>query len=389
MLSARPEIRRLTLLLVAVAIVLWLGRDVLGPFVLAAALAYAFTPLVDRVVEGTGWPRPAVVGLGYAAALIGLALLIRLVAGPLLAESDLLARNGPRALAVLLRQLLGSDTVVLGGVTVSIDQLARALRDVLTGLVTSPGGALHLATRLGESLLDALLVVIVTFYMLLDGARAWAFALGLVPEPERSRLRLVAGRVHSVLGRWLRGTLLLVGLVALVLYLVLGPILHLPYALALAILTGILEVIPLVGPLIAAALAVIVAFSVGGPGLALVVAVVYLVVREVEDQLVMPVVIGRAVDLHPAVTIFAVLVGLSAFGILGGLLAVPAAAALNVTLREEGLLGEGRDRSPGPPSAPSAPSAPSSPPRPGQSPAEEPTSQPDAPSAGEAPPPGS
>src|SRR5574338_294531 len=100
MLPARPEVRRLTWLLIAAAIVLWLGRDVLGPFVLAAALAYAFTPLVDRVVAGTGWPRLAVVGLGYAAALIGLVALVWLVAGPLLAELDLLARNGPRALAV-------------------------------------------------------------------------------------------------------------------------------------------------------------------------------------------------------------------------------------------------------------------------------------------------
>ena len=338
MLSERPEIRRLTWLLVAAALVLWLGRDVLGPFVLAAALAYAFTPLVDRVMGRTGWPRLAVVALGYAAALVVLGGLVWLVAGPLLAELDLLARNGPRALAVLLRQLLGSESLSLGGMTISVDQVARALRDVLTGLVTSPGGAFHLATRLGESLLDALLVVIVAFYMLLDGARAWAFVLDQVPEPERTRLRVLAGRVHEVLGRWLRGTLLLIGLVAIVLYLILGPLLHLPYALALAILSGVLEVIPLVGPLIAAALALIVAFSVGGPGLALVVAVVYLAVREVEDQLVMPVVIGRAVDLHPAVTIFAVLVGLSAFGILGGLLAVPAAAALNVTLRESGLL---------------------------------------------------
>jgi hypothetical protein len=62
--------------------------------------------------------------------------------------------------------------------------------------------------------------------------------------------------------------------------------------------------------------------------------VVYLIVRQVEDQIVMPVVIGRAVHLHPVVTIFAVLVGLSAFGVLGGLLGVPVAAALNVTLHE-------------------------------------------------------
>jgi predicted PurR-regulated permease PerM len=333
----RPDLRRLLRLLLAAAVVLWLGRDVLGPFVLAAALAYGFTPLVDRTVEATRWPRVLVVVAGYALALLVLGVLAWLIAGRLADELALLAQDWPRALSVLLRQLLGSDVVRVGGVVITVAEVGRALRDTLTGLLASPSGAFHLASQIGQSLLDGVLVLIVTFYMLLDGQRAWDFLIAQVPEPERSRIRDLAGRIHLVLGRWLRGTLLLIGLVAVVLYLILGPILHLPYALALAILSGVLEVIPLVGPLVAAITAILVAFSSGGVGLALVVAIVYVVVREVEDQLVMPVVIGRAVDLHPAVTIFAVLVGLSAFGILGGLLAVPAAAALNVTLRELSL----------------------------------------------------
>jgi predicted PurR-regulated permease PerM len=333
-LRDRPDLRRLLWLLLAAAVVLWLGRDVLGPFVLAAALAYAFTPLVDRTVEATRWPRLLVVGAGYALALVALGVLAWLIAGRLADELDLLARDWPHALSVLMRQILGSDVVRMGSLVVTVDEVGRAMRDALTGLLASPSGALHLASQIGQSLLDGLLVLIVTFYMLLDGQRAWDFLMVLVPEPERSRLRDLAGRIHLVLGRWLRGTLLLIGLVAVVLYLILGPVLHLPYALALSILSGVLEVIPLVGPLIAAVTAILVAFSSGGVGLGVVVAIVYIVVRELEDQLVMPVVIGRAVDLHPAVTIFAVLVGLSAFGILGGLLAVPAAAALNITLRE-------------------------------------------------------
>ncbi|HEX7471787.1 MAG TPA: AI-2E family transporter, partial [Candidatus Limnocylindrales bacterium] len=83
-------------------------------------------------------------------------------------------------------------------------------------------------------------------------------------------------------------------------------------------------------PIIAAAIAAIDAVTQGGLQLAGVVIVVYIVVRQVEDQLVMPVVIGRAVHLHPVVTIFAVLIGLEVYGVLGGLLGVPAAAAINV-----------------------------------------------------------
>ena len=123
-------------------------------------------------------------------------------------------------------------------------------------------------------------------------------------------------------------------LVAAVVYVALGPVLHLPYALGIAILTGVLEIIPLIGPLIATAVAGVDAFARGGTELAAVVVVLYFVIRQVEDQVVMPVVIGRAVHLHPVITIFAVLVGLSVYGVLGGLLGVPIAAAVNVVFRE-------------------------------------------------------
>jgi predicted PurR-regulated permease PerM len=146
-----------------------------------------------------------------------------------------------------------------------------------------------------------------------------------------------------VLGRWLRGQLLLMVLVTAVFYIILGPILHVPFALALAILSGVLEIIPLVGPIIAAALAATVTYSAHGTDTTLVVLVVYLVVRQVEDQVVMPLVIGRAVHLHPVVTIFAVLVGLGTWGVLGGLLGVPVAAAINVTLHELYLEETGED----------------------------------------------
>jgi predicted PurR-regulated permease PerM len=150
----------------------------------------------------------------------------------------------------------------------------------------------------------------------------------------RERTTDVLARIHVILGKWLRGQLLLIALVAAVAYIGLGPVAHLPYALALAVLTGVLEIIPLIGPLIATAIVAIDAFARGGAGLAAAIIVFYFVLRQVEDQVVMPVVIGRAVHLHPVVTIFAVLVGLSIYGVLGGLLGVPIAAALNVIFRE-------------------------------------------------------
>ena len=90
----------------------------------------------------------------------------------------------------------------------------------------------------------------------------------------------------------------------------------------------------MIGPLVATAIAAVDAFAHGGTQLAIVVIVIYFVIRQVEDQVVSPIVIGRTVHLHPVITIFAVLVGLSVYGILGGLLGVPIAAAVNVVYRE-------------------------------------------------------
>jgi predicted PurR-regulated permease PerM len=321
-------------LLLAALAILWVSRGVLGPFIVAAVLAYAFSPLVSAGERRLGWPRIAVVALGYAIAAVVIGSLAVLLGGRIVHELELLAGSGPDSLAKTLRDLVGSDVLVIGGQQIQVADIAREIQARVAGLVTSPGDAIHLAGQVGEAGLQAILAVIVTFYFLVDGSLFMDRTVALLPAAHRDRTGEVLARIHVILGKWLRGQLFLVALVAAVAYVGLGPVLHLPYALALAVLTGILEIIPLIGPLIATAIVAVDAFARGGAGLATAVIVFYFVLRQVEDQVVMPVVIGRAVHLHPVVTIFAVLVGLSLYGVLGGLLGVPIAAAVNVVFRE-------------------------------------------------------
>jgi predicted PurR-regulated permease PerM len=314
--------------------VLWLARNILAPFIIAAVLAYAFTPVMAILTRRSGMPRLLVVVVTYLVAVGVLIGLFVWLGGRLVTELQTLQQQGANAIAYALHQLLGRDSLQIGDTQISVTSIARQLQEGLAGLLATPGDALHLAGQVLDVALQAILTLIVTFYLLVDGARFWHFALGFVPAARRSRVTAIGDRIHIVLGRWLRGQLILIALVAVVVYLLLGPILHVPYALAIAVLTGFLEVIPLIGPLLAATIAAVVALSSGGTGLAIAVIVTYVVLRQIEDQLVMPLLIGRAVHLHPVVTIFSVLVGLSAWGVLGGLLAVPVAAALNVALRE-------------------------------------------------------
>jgi predicted PurR-regulated permease PerM len=143
----------------------------------------------------------------------------------------------------------------------------------------------------------------------------------------------VVGRIHIVLGRYLRGQLYLILIMAVASYIVLR-IFNVPYALPLAIGTGILEIIPFVGPIIAGTLASLVTLSSHGVGPMIGVLIAYFVLRQVEDQIVVPQVIGRVVHLDPVVTIFVVLAGERLAGILGVLLAVPLAAAVRVIVDE-------------------------------------------------------
>ena len=324
---------RLLVLGVAVLVVLWLARGIVGPFVVAAILAYAFSPVVSAVEERTHAPRVLVIGVGYVIVLGLIAVVTVIAAERAGSEIRDLSSGGPDVIATALGKLFG-DHIVVAGMTFNVQDVAEQIRTSLLGTVRTPSGAIHMAEQAVEIALQAILALIVTFYFLLDGRRFGSFALRFLDRSQRADALRITHHIHVVLGRWLRGQLLLIGLVAVVLYVILGPILHVPYALALSILSGVLEIIPLVGPIIAAALAGTVAFATRGTDTTIVVLVVYLVVRQIEDQIVMPLVIGRAVHLHPVVTIFAVLVGLSAWGVLGGLLGVPVAAALNVTLHE-------------------------------------------------------
>jgi predicted PurR-regulated permease PerM len=314
--------------------VFWFARPVILPFVVGALIAYAFSPSIDAIQARTHRSRLLIVAACYGTALLVIAIVVIALAGPISREVTLLIRSGPDALETALRQVLGSDSVTIGDRTFTVEELATQLQAAVSSFLQTPEGALRAAEQLLHGTLDGLLTIIVTFYLLLDGGRFGATALRFLEPADRVQMQQVAGRIHGVVGQWLRGQLLLVGLVSVVVTIFLGPILHLPNPLALGVMTGLFEVITFIGPLIAGAVVGIVALSTGGPGLAIAAVVFLFVLRQIEDVVIMPAVLGRAVHLHPLVALFAVVVGSTAFGIVGTFLALPVAAAIGVALHE-------------------------------------------------------
>ena len=326
--------RRVVFLALALAALFWFARPVMLPFVVGAIVAYAFSPAIDSLQARTGRSRLLVVVMSYAAGLVVLAAIAIAFAGPVSREASLLIRSGPDALTTAIHQVLGADSITIGDRTFTVEEISLQAKAALDAFLQTPEGALLAAQQLLHGLLDIVLILIVTFFLLLDGERFGATVLRFIDRNDRSKVQQIAARTHVVVGQWMRGQLILVVFVSVIVTIVLGPILHLPNAAALGVMTGLLEVITFIGPIIAGTVVGIVALSTGGPTLAITAVVFLFVLRQFEDVVMMPAVLGRAVHLHPLVALFAVVVGSTAFGVVGTFLGLPVAAAISVAMHE-------------------------------------------------------
>ena len=326
--------RRVVFLALALVALFWFARPVMLPFVVGAIVAYAFSPAIDSLQARTGRSRLLVVVMSYAAGLLVLAAIAIAFAGPVSREASLLIRSGPDALTTAIYQVLGADSLTIGDRTFTVEEISLQAKAALDAFLQTPEGALLAAQQLLHGLLDIVLILIVTFFLLLDGERFGSTVLRFIDPNDRSKVQQIAARTHVVVGQWMRGQLILVVFVSVIVTIVLGPILHLPNAAALGVMTGLLEVITFIGPIIAGTIVGIVALSTGGPTLAITAVVFLFVLRQFEDVVMMPAVLGRAVHLHPLVALFAVVVGSTAFGVVGTFLGLPVAAAISVAMHE-------------------------------------------------------
>jgi predicted PurR-regulated permease PerM len=189
-----------------------------------------------------------------------------------------------------------------------------------------------------EGLVLLLVYLVVTFYLLLQADQLTERMYALIPLPAREEIRTLGRSIDRVLGAYIRSQLLLIVVMAVVTYIPLS-ILGVQYALVLAIATGFLEIIPFVGPYTAAGSAMLVSLfqttnTFGWPSwvLSLVIGVIYLVLRQAEDPLIIPNLVGHIVKLHPIIVIFSIVAGGALGGALGLLMSVPLAATMRIIL---------------------------------------------------------
>jgi predicted PurR-regulated permease PerM len=305
--------------------------DVIAPFahvLLIAAfggvLTISLAPLVSRLER---WmPRRAavvIVFFGTLLSILGVAVVLVLQLGT---EGQRLATQ----LSGLVAALEGKDPIVIGlyGLPANVQESLRQLfAPLAAGMAERTAG---LAIALASSLVDLVLVLVVTFYFLLDERRL-RVALFRTFEPQRRpAVRRVFQEVSRVFGAYVRAQLVLalsVGVLVGVALVVLGV----PYALFLAMFAAIAELIPMVGPIAGAVPALLVAATMPFPAI-LWVAGAYLVIQQLESNVLMPRLSGHAVGLHPVGSILALALGFELWGVIGALFAVPTAGLLWVLL---------------------------------------------------------
>ena len=234
------------------------------------------------------------------------------------------------------------------GVRQATDQLAkppfnlseRELRDrVNNGLQTLRENSGPLArglgsgaVLLGEVLTGLIVAVLLCFFLLKDGAAMWAWVLRLVRKGSRGDADEVGKRVYTALAGYVRG-IAMVGFVDAVLIAIALLIIGVPLVVPLAVITFFAAFVPLIGAFVAGLLAVLVALVSGGLVDALLVLGAIILVQQVEGHLLYPLLMSRAVHLHPAVIVVALAAGGILAGIIGVFLAVPVAGVISVVLQ--------------------------------------------------------
>jgi predicted PurR-regulated permease PerM len=319
-------------LVVGVLAFAWAAGAVLVLMFVAVILAAALQPIVAWLRSTLPIGRGAAILLVYAmfiACVVGFVVVIVPTAidqfGQTVAALPALLRD-TRDWAETLR-----PAFVARSVTSVIDAAARSLPS--PNVAPAGDQVVAVGVTIVGAVMSVLTLLTVVYFWLTEHARLQRYVLAFVSRPRRGRARDVWNQAETRLGRWVRGELILmttIGVGTGVAYTLLGV----PYSILLGLISALCEAIPIIGPLLGAIPAVIVAATVS-PQLAVVVAGVYLILQLIEGNVLVPVVMRNTVGISPFLVMLSVLAGAAAGGFIGALLAVPIAATVEVLI--EGL----------------------------------------------------
>lgn len=310
------DISHKTVVFIAIFILaLWLIyliRDLLIILFVAVILMSALSPMV-KLFTKLKFPKALGIAITYIVIIAVVSILLLSVLPPLIDETSKFIVTLP-PLAGQLFNITGIDKSIFQS------QLTTLSKNIFS-----------ITLAVFDNLLTIIFLLVVTFYLILERDNLEDRLSSLFVGRE-ARVRKLLIRIEEKLGAWLRGQLFLSFIIGMLSYIGL-IVLNIPYALPLATVAGVMEVIPVIGPIISAIPGVLLALTIS-PILSLGVAAMYFVIQQLENHLIVPQVMKRAVGLNPLVVILAIAVGSRLLGLAGALLAVPIAVVLQIIATE-------------------------------------------------------
>lgn len=341
-----PRVAVLIVAAVIVGLILWMARDSIRPFILGLLFVYLLDPPV-RWLARHGLRRTLAILLVYVVGIVVIVEFLALTLTPLVNEFIRFVEDFPQLAKDFDQQLQRLGEVY------SRLEIPVALRDWIDGLIAGIGSGggdsggfdpsivLPLITG-ASSLLGALFAYFIlpvwVAYILKDKTSLVANFDRSLPQTWRFDSWAVIRTVERDFGQWVRGQLILglvVGIATFVGLIILSQLVD-PifgrYAVLLSVIAGLLELVPIIGPIIAAVPAVLLAATVGVVAV-IAALVLYFLVQQIENNFLVPKIQGDAVQLHPAAVVFAIIIGGSLAGLLGAILALPITAAFRDVVR--------------------------------------------------------
>lgn len=266
-------------------------------------------------------PRILSVVIVYVLLILGLGFVISTIVPPLFSETSDFVNKIPQIIPTINDFLL-FHKIPIQDIQSIVSKQAQQLA----------GSLFSISTAVISSIFFIITILVLTFYLLLEWKTFLRFIVSPFSAKQEKKVMAIIAKVENGLGQWVRGQITLSLAVGLLTYVGLR-ILQIPYALPLSLIAGILEILPIIGPIIAAIPAILVGLTIA-PVVALATAALFFVVQQIENHLVVPLIMSRVIGLQPPIVIITLLVGAKLYGIGGAFLSIPILVAAKIIIKE-------------------------------------------------------
>lgn len=314
-------ILKLVLSFLAIYLV-YIIRDVIALIFVTIIIVSAISPLVDELQKKMN--RTLAASIVFAIFVLMIVGIIYAIVPPVAEQSKLLANNIPGYIE-RVAPYYQATKIYLPSLQNSFDKISSSLSSISGNIFAATAGVVG-------GIVSVITVAVLSFYLLIDEKAFKNSLFALIPPDKRDDAADIFKKIALKVGDWLRGQLTLgvvVGIIDLIGLLIIGV----PYALTLALISMLFEIIPVVGPIISGIVAAGIALTVS-PVTAVFVVILYIVVQQLENHILVPQIMKKAVGLSPVVIIVAIVIGAKLLGVAGALLAIPVAAVISVIAQD-------------------------------------------------------